>query len=354
MPDRITMPKSKEKEADFLSRLYYAPGGYQGARALQAKAAEAGRKIDLENVRDWLKRQELAQLHSHKQPTERRKTHFTETKLNKLHQADIMHMPTDQGFRYILALVDAGTRYKAARALRTKAAKEVAAALADIYGGSGPLRPPVRIMVDAGKEFLGETTKMLEAKGVHIRRAEPGHHRSQAFVESFNRRLAERLFRYEQAKEILTGELCREWVDVLPKFVDAMNHEKTRLIGVTPAAAAKRGEAAARHPKHDPDEHRPPLIPLEAWVRVRVPSDRNEGGKRRATDYVWSREVYSIAKRREWPDGSQPPLYFLEGRRHGVTSDDLLAVPQPHEPPRGILSAPVHRGRRAARGRSGP
>ena len=60
-------------------------------------------------------------------------------------------------------------------------------------------------MVDDGHEFKGAVAKLLSKHNVQIRRADPGHHRSQAFVESFNRRLAERIFRKQAQEELYSG-----------------------------------------------------------------------------------------------------------------------------------------------------
>ena len=120
--------------------------------------------------------------------------HFTEDRPNKIHQADLLFLPHDRvgrkTYKYALTLVDVASRYKAARPLTSKLVDEVAKAFIAIYKG-GPLIWPKTLMVDDGHEFKGVVTTLMTMNGVRIRRAQPGHHRSQAFVESFNRRLSE-------------------------------------------------------------------------------------------------------------------------------------------------------------------
>ena len=74
-------------------------------------------------------------------------------------------MPSDTlyGFKYkyILAGIDATSRYKLARPLRTKQAGDVAEMIADIYK-VGPLKYPKICQCDNGSKFKGEITKMLE------------------------------------------------------------------------------------------------------------------------------------------------------------------------------------------------
>jgi len=54
-----------------------------------------------------------------------------------------------------------------------------------------PLTWPKKLHVDEGGEF----THAAEEHGTKIIRGEPGRHRSQALVESFDRRLGERIMK---------------------------------------------------------------------------------------------------------------------------------------------------------------
>ena len=54
-----------------------------------------------------------------------------------MHQFDLLYMPSDSlygnKYKYILAGIDAASRYKVARPLRTKQARDVPEMIADIY-----------------------------------------------------------------------------------------------------------------------------------------------------------------------------------------------------------------------------
>ena len=71
-------------------------------------------------------------------------------------------------YKYILAGIDAASRYKVARPLRTKQVRDVAEMIADIYK-VGPLTYPKIFQCHNGSEFKGEVTKMLEKHEVKIR-----------------------------------------------------------------------------------------------------------------------------------------------------------------------------------------
>ena len=115
-------------------------------------------------------------------------------------------MPLDTLYRnkynYILAGIDAASRFKVARPLRTKQARDVAEMIADIYK-IGPLTYPKIFQCNNGSEFKGEVTKMLEKQEVKIRKVTTNYtHTHTAFVEALNKILAERLFKVQDAQEL--------------------------------------------------------------------------------------------------------------------------------------------------------
>ena len=98
--------------------------------------------------------------------------HYEVTTPNEMHQFDLLYMPSDSvygsKYKYILAGTDAASRFKVARPLRTKQARDVAEMLSDIYK-VGPLKYPKIFQCDNGSEFKGDVTKMLEKNEVKIR-----------------------------------------------------------------------------------------------------------------------------------------------------------------------------------------
>ena len=74
------------------------------------------------------------------------------------------------------------------------------------------------MMVDAGGEFRGVTQRLFDDHGTTVRRADKGHHRSQAFVESFNKVLGQRLFRAMYKRGFDDGKPSNAWVAVVPEW----------------------------------------------------------------------------------------------------------------------------------------
>ena len=97
--------------------------------------------------------------------------HYEVTTPNEMHQFDLLYMLSDSlygsNYKYILAGIDATSRYKVARPLGTKQARDVAEMIADVYK-VGPLKYPKIFQCDNGSEFKGDVTKMLEKNEVKI------------------------------------------------------------------------------------------------------------------------------------------------------------------------------------------
>ena len=175
-------------------------------------------------------------------------------------------------------------------------------------------------MVDPGKEFMGEVSKLMNYHNVRIQRSEAGNHRAQAFVENANRILGERLFSHQYAQEMISDDRSRVWVKRLPDILKTLNNTKTRITGKEPDKAIKLKEVDIE-PKNyrrvvGLDEVR---LPPEVKVRYLLfPGELEGGEKRSATDPIWSIKIYNISKSMISPN--QPVLYYLVMGR----DEDLL------------------------------
>ena len=153
-------------------------------------------------------------------------------------------MPSDtlygNKYKYILARIDATSRYKVARPLRTKQPRDVAEMIADIYK-VGPLTYPKIFQCDNGSELKAGVTKILEHHGIKIQQVTTKYkHTPTAFVEALNKILAERLFKVQDAQELNDPEkVSATWVKHLYGLVDELNDMQTSMIGMKPKDAIK-------------------------------------------------------------------------------------------------------------------
>ncbi|XP_057294704.1 uncharacterized protein LOC130623248 [Hydractinia symbiolongicarpus] len=179
-------------------------------------------------------------------------------------------------YKYILTGIDVASRYKVARPLRTKKASEVADMLGDIYK-AGPLRYPSIFQCDNASEFKSAVSKLLKSKGVEIKRATTiYHHTFTAFVESYNKMLAKRLFKPQDAQELVTDKQSGTWVEHLYTIVKGLNNTKTAMIGMKPSKAIKLNEVPQDEEKHEEK----PLPDDGLYLYLLQPGEEHDGPDR--------------------------------------------------------------------------
>ena len=180
-----------------------------------------------------------------------------------MHQFDLLYIPSDtlygNKYKYILAGINAASRFKVARPLRTKHARNVAEMIADIYK-VGPLTYPKIFQCDNGSEFKAGVTKMSEKHEVKIQRVTTKcKHTHTAFVEALNKILAERLFKVQDAQELNDPErVSATWVKHLYGFVDELNDTTTEMIGMKPKDAIVLDEVPLVNREVYPEEDKLP------------------------------------------------------------------------------------------------
>ena len=185
-----------------MNRLYYQPNHLWKGKATVKKLVEYSKEKP-KVIKQWLSRQAFLQVDL-PAPKSIDRPHYQVIIPNEMHQFDLLNMPSDTlyGNKYILAGIDAASRYKVTRPLKTKQARDMAEMIADIYK-VGPLMYPKIFLCDNGSEFKGEMTKMLEKHKVKIRRVTTKYdHTHTAFVEVLNKILTERLFKVQDAQEL--------------------------------------------------------------------------------------------------------------------------------------------------------
>ena len=133
-------------------------------------------------------------------------------------------------------------------------------------------------------------------------------YRDQFVIERYNRTLAERLFGYQYTKKLENPhQRNREWIKRLPDVIKALNAETKKP---PPIVTRKAG---------DP-------ICSTANVEYFYQPGELEGGKKRATDPVWSVDIYKIDYHIVTQDIR---VYYLKAPapKRGFVEEELLIVP---------------------------
>lgn len=221
-----------------------------------------------------------------------------------VHQADLLSVYEDSGYKYILVVVDAGTRLFDAVPLKSKTSSDVLAAFKKIYGGK-ILKSPANLQVDKGTEFHGDVLKWFLSIDTQVRYGRTARHRQQALVEARNRSIATMLYKRMMQEEFITGQKSTEWVGFLPQVIQTLNNK-------TKAHNKELAKKAARPPPKRPVE-----IVLEQGTKVRPILEQPIGnldgspltGHFRATDIRFDPEVRTIVQVMLHP--GKPAMYVL-------------------------------------------
>ena len=255
--------------------------------------------------------------------------HFQPKPPGQTVQADLLFMPSDRGFKYILVVVDTGNKALDAEPLKSKEAEGVVRGL-DIIFKRKYVDKPHKIEVDAGSEFKGKTRKWFDKNNIKVRVAEVGRHRQQALVERANQTIGSILFKRMTAQEILTGSESRHWTRDLPKLMKLMNaHIKERDVNVkikTDGDVVCEGDSCN-------------ILDVGDKVRVALEFPINPvtheklNGKFRSSDIRWHPDKRIIRQVLLKPDF--PPMYLLDGnvgtlkvKPIAYTKEQLQLVPK--------------------------
>ena len=265
--------------------------------------------------------------------------HYQVTIPNEMHQFDLMYMPSDtlygNKYKYILSGIDVASRYKVARPMRTKRAKDVADIVADIYK-VGLLTYPKIFRCDNGSEFKAEVTKMLEKHDVKIRRVTMKYKNTHtAFVEALNKMLAKRLFKVQDAQELNDPDkVSVTWVRHLYGLVDKLNDTQTQMTGMNPKDAIKLNQVPLVNRENFPPETT--LSEDGLYHYLLQHGEKHDDQWRRATDRIWSKKTYRL--RKIVKDSGNHVMYYLsEGLERAFASEELMLIPEGTELPHDYI-----------------
>jgi hypothetical protein len=133
----------------------------------------------------------------------------------------------------------------------------------------------------------------------------------------------------------------REWVSRLPGVIASINNGVKRITGKKPIEAIEQGKVETLVPQYErPVGLEEERLPGGVSVRYLYAPGEEEGGeKRRATDPIWSLEIYDLS--RSVVTTNQPVLYFLTAGapKRSFVREELQVVPEDTQlPPTTVMS----------------
>ena len=219
---------------NILKGIYYDvknPAGFSSFEKLLRAAKKHDENIKRKDVKSWWMGEFTPTLHKPARRKFLRNPIIVET-IDQQWEADLVDMQEfkkhNNGFRFILNVIDCLSKYAWAIPLKDKTADSICEGFKKIFLER---RFPIYIRTDQGKEFLNKKFKQfLKELGVH-------HFTSKnkdikcAIVERFNRTLKTRMHKFFTAKG------TRNWIKNLDDFVAAYNDSFHRTIKRTPNQA---------------------------------------------------------------------------------------------------------------------
>ena len=264
------------------------------------------------------------------------KPHIYTTGANIIQQADVLQLPEDQKFSYLVVVVDTGTKLmdavpvrgnlnsiKVRNALKymwerpkrpgqekfsnAKPPKGAVDSKADIYktGLKRILERPVMLQTDGGPEFKKDVNSYLESHNIVHRTGMPYRSRQQAFAEARNGSMGAMLLGRQKQDEVKAKVVSKAWLKWVWRAVMANN----TVHGQNPIDVTDIPE--------DPNcsGQSCDLIPVGTVVRriEDAPRDiltgKKQVGKFRKADLRWEGTTRKVAMQILKP--GNPPLYRL-------------------------------------------
>lgn len=262
-------------------------------------------------------------------------TQYNDSIPNTVQQADLLYMPEDENYKYVLVVVDVATKITDAIPIKTKDALAVKRAFEAVYKRGILKEPKFMMELDDGAEFKGVVKKYFK-DDVHVivKYAKAGRSRQLNFVENRNRLISTALFKRMTAQQLISGQISTEWVQDLPKIISAMNsYYKTQK----PKKPISANNVQILLPKGKEVVH---ILPIGTKVRVVLDKPMETIGNRlhgkfRSTDIRWDPVVHEITNVILSP--AEPVMYSVDGYEHtAFTRNNLQVVSKdevypPHE-----------------------
>lgn len=251
-----------------LKGIYYDhsnPAGYASIDKLFKACKKKTPNVCKKDVKEWLKAQLPYTLH---RPARKRfnRNRIVVWHIDQQWEADLVEMQDfsrqNQGYRYLLTIIDVFSKYAFVKPLKNKTGNHVANAIASIFKS----RSPQSLRTDRGKEFLNSQVKgVLKAYGVVFYQAYNQEIKC-SVVERFNRTLKEKMFKY------FTSKGNRKYISVLGDIVSAYNKSVHRSTKMRPIDVSKETESRVFKNLYGYDSYRDYLINTSSKGKIRIGS----------------------------------------------------------------------------------
>lgn len=287
--------RKQAKEEKYLKSIYFDPkqaASLSSPKALHREVVRrATHKITLSRIKKFLEGQESYSLYR------ARKLKFPRPAILVYHrfylwESDLMDMQSyaddNDGFRYLLTVIDDFSKFAWCRLIKTKESSEVAKAFLTVLSSSE--RPPRFLRTDIGSEYKGAPFQTM-LRSVGITHYWASTEKGASIVERFHRTLRSKLVTFMYKK------VSHRYIDSLQDIVSSYNKTWHRSIRMRPFKVSDLNEHLLVEllfkKQGHPGKELPFKFKLGDQVRIafgRKPFDREFSQK-------WSDEIYTISRR---------------------------------------------------------
>ena len=138
--------------------------------------------------------------------------------------ADILYLPEDKTKnKYFLVITDVVSHSCDFEPVNNLQSKTILNAMKTIFKRDYLKEPYSSIRTDNGNEFKGVFHKYLYDKNIFHSVSSPYRHTQLSAIENLNKTLGRIINGYMNTQEIKTGQVFKDWVDILPILRDELN-----------------------------------------------------------------------------------------------------------------------------------
>lgn len=226
--------------------------------------------------------------------------------LHDLFQADLVEMipyaKANKGFRYILVVINAFSKYVWAYPVKRKTGQAVADAMKKVL--SSTKTSPKNLQTDMGKEFYNKEFQNLMKK-FGINHYSSYSNLKSSIVERCNRTLKNMMWKQFS----LQGTY--KWLDLLPQIVKKYNSTKHSTIGMKPEDVNTKNSDQILKTVYNHIKTVDPKKP-KFFVGDHVRVSKHRAAFAKGYTPNWSNEIFKIAKVRL----TNPTSYILKDTGH--------------------------------------
>ncbi len=225
-------------------------------------------------------------------------------------QCDIIYMPKDQGYKYLLTCIELKGKTADVEPLKTKNAEELHKAFVKIWNRN-IINPNIQqLYTDKGKEFENKLIQdFFKSHGIMIKYSLTNRHSQQGMIERFNYTIKKVLWSKMSIEEERTKKQNKEWVKYIREFIRKYNELNAKITKDKPIKHWFGDPVIKKNERILPEG-------TQVYVMKDYPTDftgkRLYGDKPRAGEFKYHGKKERISRVCIYP--GQPVRYMVEGK----------------------------------------